>query len=170
MAPTKIDDVFYFMPDADLSPDLHGVWRVNDDGSELEQLCDDIVRSYSIIDDYIYYDTLTYLGDHDFAFDAIYRMKTDGSDKQKLASGSTYIRFFLNGYIFAIQYEENNLVVIDPEGNNHVVLDDASKLPFLTYPFIAEDRYYFTLKTDNGNSLYLLDFETCEFTFFARIK
>ena len=164
MIPTKIDDVFYFMPDADLSPNLHGIWRVNDDGTDLKQLCDDISEHYYIFGDYIYYNTIGY----DVDFGDVYRIKLDGSGKQKLASDDTTVHDVVGDNIIMVQLINSTkfkYYVLNANGVEHVLFNTAQRF---SGNFKLENHAYYI--SGDRKKLYRLDYETFEFEFFARIK
>ena len=164
MAPTKIDDVFYFMPDADLSPNLHGIWRVNDDGTDLKQLCDDISEHYYIFGDYIYYNTIGY----DVDFGDVYRIKLDGSGKQKLASDDTTVHDVVGDNIIMVQLINSTkfkYYVLDANGVEHVLFNTAQRFS----GNLKLENYAYYISGDR-KKLYRLDYETFEFEFFARIN
>ena len=160
MIPTKIDDVFYFMPDADLSPNLHGIWRVNADGSGLEQLCNDFVVAYTIHGDYIYIKD-------DFYFGTVYRMKTDGSDKKLVSENTNF--YDVNGDIIimvrSVQKDAYTYFILDKYGIEHVFFNTNTSF---SRSFIHDRYAYFVI--EDKREMYRLDFETLEFEFFSKIK
>lgn len=164
-------DKLYIMPDPDMSPDVHGIWRVNDDGSELEQLCDDIVRlSYIIQDGYIYYSTLIPLGNYNFDHGAVYRMKTDGSEKQKLSDENTELGYMINDLVVMVQHtseKQEKLLILDKNDEIHVICETNT----VPYPLChIENLVYYKVDAPEGYMVYSLDLETLEFKFFSKIK
>ncbi len=160
-----VDNVIYCIPHDELHPDVTGLWRVNTDGSDLKQLCDDIIYAYEIVDDYIYYSTLIYLGNHDYDYGAIYRMKTDGSEREQLTDVNTEIRSVKEGIIFFYENNSDNFCIMDINGNNKRVLRYGERG---IYFWREINRYLFFRSSDD--KLYVLDLETREFTFFSVIK
>lgn len=161
----KVDDVIYCIPHDAIHPIVTGLWRVNTDGSELKQLCDDIIWSYSIVDDYIYYSTQTHLGNYDYDFGAIYRMKTDGTEREQLTDENTRLWFIKNETVFFFQNDSDSLCIMDTDGGNKRVI-------WVSGYYLSggnTERYIFFLNS-KSDKLYIFDFETREFSFFSKIE
>ena len=163
-------DKLYIMPDPDMSPDVHGIWSVNDDGTDLKQLCDDVTMLYYIIHgNYIYYSTLIPLGNHNFDHGAVYRMKTDGSEKQKISDENTELEYMINDLVVMVQHtseKQEKLLILDKNDEIHVICETNT----VPYPLChIEKLVYYKVDTPEGHMVYSLDLETFKFEFFAKI-
>ena len=125
-----------------------GIFSMNTDGSDLIKICDDKAYQLNVIGDYIYY--INY-GDNL----KIYRIKTDGSDRNVVSDEYTNCLSAFNNKIYCAQ--SGGIYSMNTDGSQRVLLHEGSPLLF-NFNVVNEKIFYI----ENGyasRDIYCMDTE-----------
>lgn len=139
------DDEIYFIDQIgfdDMNQTPQGnLCIIDKDGQNKQTLIENVKNYFKIQGDYIYYT------DKDSR--SIYKAKTDGSEKQELAKGRTYITSVTDKYLTYIDYEDgekHRILYFDTNQNNAVGR-------FGNVNTSENGTYFFTRKITNKNNI-----------------
>lgn len=97
--------------------DLHCLYKVNTDGTDLVKLCDDTAYDIQVKGEWIYYSNAS-------DGDKLYKIKIDGAEKTKLYDGDAYLLNIVEDYIYFIHGQEELLLYkVRTDGTGLVEVD-----------------------------------------------
>ena len=137
--------------------DEYSLYRMKNDGSEIEKLHNDTVSYIQVMNDYIYYVRRNPIDDDSIFRGTLYgicRLEIGEKSSERLYSGIVETMVICGNYIYFTSYDDTNLIQLKSIKVDGEELTDISDIDYMPIA-VSGETYYFPNVEENHNLMYI---------------